>query len=134
DELSGDDLLALEDAKVSPPRNQFLVLLALLVPDDEPALALRLLAEADGPRQFREDRRILRTPRLEKVRDSGQAARDVARLRALLRQPRDHVADEDPSAVLHADYGAGRQRIGGRNIRVRERDRLAVVVDQLRGR
>src|SRR5690606_16071061 len=89
DDLAADHLLALEHVEVPPLRDQLLVLLPFLVRDDQAALALSLLTEADGSRELGEDRRILRPPRLEEVRDAGQTARDVARLRALLRQPRD---------------------------------------------
>jgi hypothetical protein len=92
--------------------------------DDQPALALGLLAEADRARELGQDRRILRPARLEQVRDARQTAGDVAGLRALLRHTREHVADEDAGAVLHADHRAGRQRVGRRNLGVREVDGL----------
>jgi hypothetical protein len=57
DHLAPLDLLALEDVQVAPLRDQLLVLLALLVGDDEAALALGLLAEADGAAVLGEDRR-----------------------------------------------------------------------------
>src|SRR5690606_38517675 len=123
-----------EDVQVAPLRDQLLVLLALVVRDDQAALALGLLAEADGARELGEDRRILRPPRLEQVRDARQTAGDVARLRRLLRQPRDHVADDDPRAALHADHGTRGQRVRRWDIRVREADGLAVLVDELRRR
>jgi hypothetical protein len=65
DDLAAQHLFALEHVQVTPLRNQLLVLLALFVRDDEPALALRLLAEADRARVLGEDRRVLRTARFE---------------------------------------------------------------------
>jgi hypothetical protein len=57
DHLAALDLLALEHVEVPPLRDQLLVLLALLVGDDQAALALGFLAEADRARELGEDRR-----------------------------------------------------------------------------
>src|SRR5690606_31141009 len=105
-DLAAQHLFTLEDIEVPPLRNQLLVLLGLLVRDDEPALALGLLTEADRARELRENRGVLRPARLEEIGHARQTARDVASLRAFLRQTSEHVADDDPRTVLHAEHGA----------------------------
>src|SRR6185503_3272087 len=65
DDLAAQHLFALEDVQVAPLRDELLVLLTLVVGNDETALALGLLAEADRARVLGEDRRVLRTARLE---------------------------------------------------------------------
>src|SRR5262249_47957155 len=97
-------------------------------------LALRVLAEADDARDFREDRRFLRLARLEQVGDTRQAAGDVARLRGLLRDTRDDVADADFRAVLQRDDRAGRQEVLRRYVRARELELLALLVLEAHGR
>src|SRR5690606_24276367 len=124
DDFAALDLLAFEHVEVTPLRNQLLVLLTVFVGDDQAALALRLLAEADRTRVLGEDRRILRFARLEQIRDARQTAGDVAGLGRLLRDTRDDVADRDLRPVLEADDRAGRQRIDRRDVGVRERDFL----------
>ena len=113
--------LAFEHVQVPPLRDQLLVLLAVLVGDDETALALGLLAEADGARVLGEDRRLLRPARLEQIRDARQTAGDVAGLRGLLRNPRERRRRRSPrrrSAMLR--IGARRQRVRGRDVGIRE--------------
>ena len=76
--------------------------------DDQAALALGLLAEADRARVLGEDRRVLRLAGLEQVRHARQTAGDVAGLRGLLRDARDDVADRHLRAVGQAHERARR--------------------------
>src|SRR6056297_3027490 len=134
DDLAALDLLALEDVQVAPLRNQLLVALALLVGDDQAALALGLLAEADRAGVFGQDRRLLGLASLEQVGHAGQTAGDVAGLGGLLGDTGDDVADGNGVAVTHVDDGARRQRIHSRDIRVGEVDLFTVLVHQFRER
>ena len=60
--------------------------------DDDAALVLVVLAEADRARGLRDDRGVLGLARLEQFRHPRQTAGDVAGLGALGRDTRDHVA------------------------------------------
>src|SRR5262245_28568581 len=80
------DVLALRDQVLLP----LLFLVGRL--DDDAALVLVVTAEADGARGFRDDRGLLRTPRLEQLRHPRQTAGDVTGLGALGRNTGDHVA------------------------------------------
>src|SRR5258708_2928521 len=92
DDFATLDLLALEDVELAPFRNQLLVFLAVLVGDDQAALAFGCLAKADRTGLLRQNRRILGLARLEQVRHARQTAGDVAGLGGLLRDARDYVA------------------------------------------
>ena len=107
----GDDFtafhgLALEDVELAPLRDQLLVLLGVVAGDDQAALALGLLAEADRAGLLREDRRVLGLARLEQVRHARQTAGDVAGLGGLLRDAGDDIAHRHARAVLEADTSA----------------------------
>ncbi len=101
DDLAALDRLALEHVEMAPFRDQLVMLLTLLVRDDETPFAFRLLTEANRTRVLSKYRWLFRTTRLEQVRNTGQTARDVTRLGSLLRQTRQHVADENLRAALH---------------------------------
>ena len=58
--------------------------------------------------------------RLEQLRHARQAARDVARLRRFLRNPREHFADRHLLAVLHRDDRAELERDVDRQVRARD--------------
>src|SRR5690606_29935986 len=105
-----------------------------LVRNDESTLTLGFLAETDGTRVLGHNRRVLGFPRLEQVGYPRQAAGDVASLRRFLRNTRDDVAHLDLGPVAHADDCARWQGVHSGNVRVREADFLAVVVDQLQHR
>jgi hypothetical protein len=70
----------------------------------------------------------------EKIGDARQTAGDVTRLRRLLRNARDHVADRHFRTVDEADERARGQRVDRRNLGVRERHFLALRVHELDGR
>src|SRR6185503_10984475 len=134
DHFAALHVLAFEDVEVAPLRNQLFVLLALLIGDDQAALALRFLAERHRAGVLREDRRVLRLAGLEQIRDARQTAGDVASLRGLLRDTRDDVADGHFRAVLQAHDRARGQRVHGRNVGVREGDFLALGIRQAHDR
>ena len=62
---------------------------------------------------------VLRRARLEELRHARQAARDVARLRRLLRDARQHFADAHLLAVLDGDDRAQLERDVDRQVRAR---------------
>ena len=85
---------------------------AFLVRDDRDALlVLEVAPELDGPRDFRDDRVILGTARLEQFRHARQTARDVARLGAVDRDAGDDVARIDLGARLERDDRLDRQHV-----------------------
>src|SRR6185312_6159158 len=88
-----DDVAVLQ-VDVLALRDQVLARLLALVRrlDREPALVLVVLAESHGAADLGDDRRFLRTPRLEQFRHPRQTAGDVAGLGALGRDTRDDVA------------------------------------------
>src|SRR5580692_1924058 len=65
---------------------------------------------------------------------AGQTARDVASLRRLLRDARDNVANRHSRTVLEAHQRAGRQRVHGRNLGVREGNFLTLRIHEFHGR
>src|SRR6185436_3935917 len=134
DDFAALHVFAFEDVEVAPLRNQLFVLLALLVGDDQAALALRFLTEGHRAGVLREDRRVLRLARLEQIRDARQTAGDVASLRGLLRDARDDVADRHFRAVVEAHDCARGQRVHRWNVGVRERDFLALGIRQAHDR
>src|ERR1700688_3683796 len=85
-------LFAFEHIEMAPLGDQLFVLVGPLVGDDQAALALRFLAEADRAAALRQNRGILRLARLEQVGHTGQTAGDVASLRRLLWNTRDDIA------------------------------------------
>ncbi len=100
-------------------RDQVLVGDAVEVGDDQALLALRVLAERHGAGDFRQHAGVLRRTRLEQLRHARQAARDVARLRRLLRNAREHFADRHLLAVLHRDDRAQLERDVDRQVGAR---------------
>ena len=108
DNLTPDDLLAFEDVQVAPLRDQLLVTLTGVVRDDETALALGFLAEADRTGVFSHDCRVLRLAGLEQVGNTWQTTRDVTRFRRFLWNARDDVTHSHLGAVRHADDCADR--------------------------
>ena len=112
-------------------RDQILVRHAVEVGDDEALLALRILAERHRAGDFGQQAGVLRRARLEELRHARQTARDVARLRRLLRDPRQHFADAHLLAVLHRDDRAQLERDVDRQLRAGELDLVALLVEQL---
>jgi DNA-directed RNA polymerase subunit beta' len=104
---------------------------AVQVGDDQPLLALRVLAERHGAGDFRQRAGVLRRARLEQFRHARQAARDVARLRRFLRNAREHLADGHLLGVLHRDDRTELERDVHRQIGTGEADLLACGVEQL---
>src|SRR5690606_21927287 len=96
------DVLALEHRHLAPLRNQYFIVRAAVERihaicrrDDQAALALGFLAEADGARNLRQDGRLFRFARFEEVGNTRQTTGDVAGLRTFLRDTRDNVTDLD---------------------------------------
>ena len=115
----------LEHRQIAPLGNQRLVVvgpvrqgLALGRGDHQAALALGLLAEADGAGDLRQDGRLLRLARLEQVGHAGQTTGDVPGLGALLGNPRDHVTRFQPGSVFQAHHRQGGQEVVRRHIGV----------------
>jgi hypothetical protein len=123
--------LAVVHGHVLVLRDQELVGLAVEVGDDQTLLALRVLAERHRAGDLRQHARVLRRARLEQLRHARQAARDVARLRRLLRDPREHLADRHLLAVLHRDDRAQLERDVHRVIGAGEHDLVPRLVQQL---
>src|SRR5690606_32842052 len=135
------DVLALEHRHLAPLRNQHFVVRAAVERihaicrrDDQAALALGFLAEADGARNLRQDGRLFRFARFEEVGNTRQTTGDVAGLRTFLRDTRDNVTDLDLLAVIHVDDGLGGQEVMCRRIGTGQRDLLAFGVNQGDGR
>ena len=81
--------------------------------DDDAALVLVVAAEADRAVDLGDDRVILRTARLEQLRHPRQTAGDVARLGALHRDTREHVAGLHLGARLDREDRLDRQEVAG---------------------
>jgi len=117
DHLAPFHALTLEDVDVAPLGNQLLHLVPVVLGDDQPLLALGILAEADGAAGLRQQGLLLGLAGLEKVRHPRQTAGDVAGLGGLLRDTGQDVADAHLGPVLHADDGArGQEVAGGRSV------------------
>src|SRR5216684_3098086 len=97
DEVAFFDDVAVLQMDVLALRDQVLASLLVLVHrlDRDAALVLVVAAEADGARNFRDDRRVLRLASLEQFRDPRQTAGDVAGLRAFRGNTREDVAGLD---------------------------------------
>src|SRR3569833_3551145 len=131
DDLAALDVLTLEHRDVAPLRNQLFVLGAVVGRADHALLALGLLAEADGAGDLRQDERVFRLAGLEQIGDARQTAGDVAGLRGLLRNTRDHVAHAHRRAGFLIDDGARRQVIHGRELGAGDVQLLALLIHQL---
>ncbi len=68
-------------------------------------------AEADDAVDLRHHRGVVRTPRLEELRDARQSPRDVAGLADVARDPRQHGSGDDLLRVVDHDVCAGRDDI-----------------------
>src|SRR5690606_11451562 len=107
-------LFAFEDVQVTPLRNQLFVrITAIGRTDYQPAFALVVIAVANGPADFRQDRSFFRTTGFEQVGNARQTTGDVAGLRGFLRDTGDNVTDRDLRTIRHADQGIGRQEVLG---------------------
>ena len=81
-----------------------------------------------------DDRRLLRTPRLEQLDHARQTARDVLGLGGLARDLGQHVAGRDLAAVLHHQVGARGQQVLARGLALLVLDldaRLLLLVGRL---
>src|SRR5581483_8264029 len=107
---------------------------AIYVLDDQPLLALGVLAETDHARTLGQDRRLLGFARLEQIRHARQTAGDVAGLRGLLRDARDHIAHAHFRAVLDRHDRAGRQVVLRGNVGAGQFQFVALLVFQAHGR
>ena len=74
------------------------------------ALATLDLAEPHDAVDLTDRRGILRTPSFKQLGDSRQTARDIARLRRFLRNPREHFTDRHGLTVLHRNDRAQLER------------------------
>ncbi len=101
------DVLALRDQVL----DRLDILLRRL--DGDAALVLVVAAEADRAGDLGDDRRFLRTTRLEQLRHPRQTAGDVAGLGALGRDTGDDVAGLHLRALVDRQNGVDRQRIAG---------------------
>src|SRR5690606_7613299 len=122
-------VFALEHDDLAVLRDQLLVLLAVRALDDQPLLALGVLAEADHAGLLGQDRRVLRLARLEQVGHARQTTGDVAGLGRLLRDLGDHVTHAHRGAVLQVDDRARRQQVLRRQVGARDVQVVAVLVD-----
>src|ERR1700736_2546223 len=109
-------------------RNQVLASLLILVHrlDRDAALVLVVAAKADGARDFRDDRRVLRLASLEQFRNPRQTAGDVAGLRAFRGNTREDVAGLDLRTDVDRENGVYRQHVAG-FAATRELEDLAVL-------
>ena len=109
------EVVALLDREVLALRDEELArLAAVLGRDDDLALALGVLAEADRPVDLRDDRVVLGLAGLEKLRDARQTAGDVLRLGRLTRDLREDLSRVDFLTVGRDDVGAHGQEVGAR--------------------
>src|SRR3569623_657236 len=131
DDLAARDVRTLEHRDVAPLRNQLFVLGTVVGSDDHALLALGLLAEADGAGDLCQNERVFRLAGLEQIGDARQTAGDVAGLRGLLRNTRDHVAHAHRRAVFQIDDGARGQVIHGRDLSAGDVQLLALLIHQL---
>lgn len=95
----------------------------------DPALGLVVLAEFHLAVDLRDDRKVLRTARLEQFGDTRQTARDVARFRGFPRNTGDNVAGLDVLAVFDGQNGVGGHVIV-RGQTARQRNHLAFFIEQ----
>ena len=79
--------------------------------DGDAALVLVVLAEPHRAADLGDDRRFLRTPRLEQLRHPRQTAGDIAGLGAFGRDTRDHVARLHMPARIDRDNGIDRELV-----------------------
>src|SRR5690606_2879163 len=125
-------LFAFEDVEVTPLRNQLLVWVATIGRcNDQAALALGFLAEGNGPADFSQNRRFLRTARFEQVGYARQTTGNVAGLRGFLRDARDDITDTDLRTVSYTDQRVGRQEVLRHNVGTRQQQVLAVRINHL---
>src|SRR6266436_7127121 len=101
------DVLALRDQVLA----SLLVLVHRL--DRDAALVLVVAAEADGARDFRDNRSILRLASLEHFRNPRQTAGDVASLGALGGDTREDVAGLDLGADVDRQNRVNRKHVAG---------------------
>src|SRR4029453_4769730 len=99
---------ALLDVEVLALGDLVLAGVAVLAAHDQLAHAARDATELHAPVDLGHDRRVLRPPRLEQLRDAGQAARDVAGLRGLAAGLDQRVSPPPPLARHHPEGAAGR--------------------------
>ena len=104
------DVVATVDAQVLALRHQVLALEAALALDEDRALAAPLVAELDDAVDLGQHRRVLRTTRLEQLRDARQTTGDVLRALDLTRGLGEHHAGDHLLAALDLDVGLLRHR------------------------
>lgn len=109
-----DDVAVLK-VDVLALRDQVLARLVGLVHrlDRDATLVLVVAPEPDGARDFGDDRRILRTPRLEQLGHPRQTAGDVTRLRAFGRDTGEDVARLYLGSDVDRENGIDRQHVAG---------------------
>ena len=83
----------------------------LLRLDDDPALVLVVAPELHRSADLGDDRVVLRPARLEELRHPRQTAGDVARLGALERDTREHVAGLHLCARIDREDGVDREHV-----------------------
>src|SRR5438552_3260026 len=115
DEVAFFDDVAVLQMDVLALRDQVLAGLLVLVHrlDRDAALVLVVAAEADGARDFRDNRRVLRLASLEQFRNPRQTAGDVAGLGALGGDTREDVAGLDLGADIDRQNGVNRKHVAG---------------------
>src|SRR3546814_18518310 len=79
--------------------------------DLDPPLRLVVLAELDAAIDLADDRVFLRPAGLKQLRDTRQTAGDVAGLRGLARDTRQHVAGRDLDPILDRQDGVDRHEV-----------------------
>src|SRR5574343_390132 len=127
-------VLAFEHRYLAVLRNQFLVLVAVGIGDDQALLALGFLAHADDAGDLGHDGGVLRLAGFEQVGHARQTAGDVAGLGSFLRHLGDHVADADLLAVVQVDDRARRQHVLCRQVGTRDDQVVALGVDDAHDR
>src|SRR6266478_561892 len=115
DEIALFDDVAILQMDVLALRDQVLAGLLGLVQrlDRNAALVLVVAAKADGTRDFRDDRRVLRLAGLEQFRNPRQTAGDVAGLGALGGDTREDVAGLDLGADVDRQNRINRKHVAG---------------------
>src|SRR6202163_3376202 len=113
DEVALFDDVAVLQMDVLALRNQVLASLLILVHrlDRDAALVLVVAAKADGARDFRDERRVLRLASLEQFRNPRQTAGDVAGLRAFRGNTREDVAGLDLRADVDRQNRVDRKHV-----------------------
>src|ERR1019366_15568 len=128
DEIALFDDIAVLQMDVLALRDQVLARLLVLVHrlDRDAALVLVVAAEADGARDFRDDRRVLWLAGLEQFGNPRQTAGDVTGLGALGGDTRQDVAGLDLGADIDRQNPVDRKHVAGLTA-TRELEDLAVL-------